>query len=265
MNASFQYRALVVDDEPMVRQATMRALSRAGFTCEAASNGNMAMDMARQTRYDAVVTDLRMPEANGHQLAVDLLGMADRPAIVVLTGVLEPKLSDDLKARGVDDILFKPVEYDLLAKKVQAVVEQRELASSLNNRSTAFEEQPHVVSPEIGQIAAVAAHPVVTQLSKAAAVLRTPPANFDGFAKASSNIFGADDLATAIEQEPGFAREVLRFANKLLYTSHHALGELQKTLGGFQQNSTMRVLTIFAGGVLVGWLLSWLGAGLLFR
>jgi DNA-binding NarL/FixJ family response regulator len=258
MNTSKQYRALVVDDELMVRQATMRALSRASFRCESAADGAMAREMAGQGRYDVVVTDLRMPGSNGHQLAVDLLALPNRPAVVILTGVMEPKLANDLKIRGVDEIFFKPVNYDVFAKQVSAVVNRRapevgsDSSHSENNAgpsesSTADHENP---SP--------AHSPVAPQLAKAAATLRHPPTDFDGFSKASFNAVRARDLGQAIELDPSLAPEVLAFANRLLYGSNRALVELERSVAALQQRKAVQAIIIFMAGAFVGWLVSWL-------
>lgn len=119
------FRALVVDDEKPIRDLTMRALRSQGFVCEGAENGDQAAGIVRGSSFDVVITDLRMPNRNGHSLAVELLGMAQRPAVVVLTGVLEPKLAEDLMYRGVDDVMFKPIDYKLFAYKVKGLVERR--------------------------------------------------------------------------------------------------------------------------------------------
>jgi DNA-binding response OmpR family regulator len=120
-----RYRALVVDDEAALRLLTVRELCRRGFDCDAARDGRQAMELVDTRPYDVVVTDLRMPEMNGHGLAVELLKRENRPAVVILTGVTEPKLAKDLIARGVDDIVFKPVDQGILAAKVQALVVRR--------------------------------------------------------------------------------------------------------------------------------------------
>jgi CheY-like chemotaxis protein len=119
------YRILVVDDEPVVRELTILALQREGFRCEPAVDGTQAIQMVEATRFDAVITDLRMPGVNGHALAVKLLSLEDRPVVVVVTGVSEPKLARDLLARGVDDIFFKPVNHRLLAIKLGALLDQQ--------------------------------------------------------------------------------------------------------------------------------------------
>jgi DNA-binding response OmpR family regulator len=119
------YRILVVDDEGAVRELTIRALGRSGYVCDPAINGEQALKMLQMNQYDAVITDLRMPNVHGHALAVELLKRDDRPLVIVLTGILEPKLAKDLLARGVDDVFFKPVDHHLLAVKLAALLEQR--------------------------------------------------------------------------------------------------------------------------------------------
>ena len=120
------FSALVVDDEPALRRLTAAALAHQNFCCDEAANGQEASEVLARRPYDLVVTDLRMPVRNGHALAVDLLSRgSDRPSIIVLTGVHEPRLSADLIARGVDDVMFKPVDFRLLGAKARALCERR--------------------------------------------------------------------------------------------------------------------------------------------
>src|SRR5579863_7860312 len=108
-------RALVVDDEEGIRRLAKVALSRHGIDCDCASSGNEAIELLESTQYDLVLTDLRMPHGHGHSLCTFVLAREDRPALVVLTGVLEQRLADDLKARGIDRIYFKPVNFRSLS------------------------------------------------------------------------------------------------------------------------------------------------------
>ncbi|MBC8350564.1 MAG: response regulator [Planctomycetes bacterium] len=119
------FQVLVVDDEAAVRELTIRALDRAGFECSPAINGEQALKMLEMKDYDAVVTDLRMPNLHGHALAVDLLARENRPLIYVVTGIVQPKLAKDLLSRGVDDIFFKPVDHAMLAVKIAARLESQ--------------------------------------------------------------------------------------------------------------------------------------------
>ena len=116
-------KVLVIDDEAVVRELTIRALDHEGFECSPAINGEQALKMLDMKDYDVVVTDLRMPNVHGHALAVDLLAREKRPLIYVVTGVVEPKLAKDLLTRGIDDVFFKPVDHEMLAVKIAARLE----------------------------------------------------------------------------------------------------------------------------------------------
>ena len=124
MTATAPLRALVVEDDVLVRGATARALNQEGFICEIAVDGVQALEKLRARTFDVVISDLRMPEMNGHRMIVELLAMDGRPAIIVLTGVTEPKIVRDLFARGVDDVMAKPANYDVLVLKAKALAQQ---------------------------------------------------------------------------------------------------------------------------------------------
>jgi DNA-binding response OmpR family regulator len=130
------YRALVVDDDSMAREATILAFQDEGFDCEWARDGAEAIAACKSSTFDVVLTDLRMPHRNGHSFIVELLKKADRPAIVVLTGVHEPRLAQDLIHRGVDDLMLKPVDYQLLTHKVKGLVSRRRAERNIGRPTT---------------------------------------------------------------------------------------------------------------------------------
>ncbi|EMI43138.1 response regulator [Rhodopirellula sp. SWK7] len=137
--------ALVVDDEPLVRNLTIRALTREGFDCDSAQDGREAAKLAAKGNYDVVVTDLKMPNQNGHALAVELMSMPSPPSVVVLTGVTEPRLAKDLISRGIDDIIYKPIDYSVLSMKVRAIAERSAAAKALATQAT----QADCVEPKV--------------------------------------------------------------------------------------------------------------------
>jgi DNA-binding response OmpR family regulator len=120
-------RALVVDDEMALRKLTVAALTAEGIQCDTAADGEEAWSRIRESssNYQLVVSDLLMPKRHGHSLAVELLSLPERPLVVVLTGVLEPKLAKDLLMRGVDDIQFKPLNFSTFAAKMRCLIDRR--------------------------------------------------------------------------------------------------------------------------------------------
>ncbi|MDP1560919.1 MAG: response regulator [Pirellulaceae bacterium] len=118
------FRSLVVDDESISRQTVGFALIQEGFSCVYAADGEEALRRLAVEQFDLVVTDLRMPNKNGHALAVQLLKEEKRPFIVVHSSVDDPRLTKDLLLRGVDDIVYKPTNYAAFAAKMKSLVER---------------------------------------------------------------------------------------------------------------------------------------------
>jgi CheY-like chemotaxis protein len=151
-----RYHTLVVDDEPQVRELTCRALSRLNFHCDQAADGKEALRMLVARKYDLMITDLRMPVMHGHALCAAVLAKPQPPQVVVLTGVADDRLARDLLARGVADIVQKPVPYEVLATKIQALLERnrlRELTSSKTDeqRLEEIEQSILAVAPQFAE------------------------------------------------------------------------------------------------------------------
>jgi CheY-like chemotaxis protein len=117
---------LVVDDQWTVRQQLARALGTVGIQCDCANDGDDALERCLHHHYELIVTDLRMPQQNGHSLAVTLLDQPDPPIVVVLTGVTDPRLTSDLLKRGVTDVVYKPVNFFDLADRLKQMLELAE-------------------------------------------------------------------------------------------------------------------------------------------
>ena len=217
-----RYRALVVDDDPAIRNLTIRALAREGFACDAASDGLQAKEILAANRYDAVVTDLRMPKLNGHALAVEVLAMDDRPVVVILTGIVEPRLARDLIARGVDCVELKPARYDLFAAKIKGLVDHRNedrqtrAAPAREGAGTpAGDPPPAGTRPDEGLSSAP--QNLDSKLLHLSRIIPVSQAAFDVYRMASSNAFEIQQLAAAVARDLSLSVDVLRMANSAFY------------------------------------------------
>jgi DNA-binding response OmpR family regulator len=130
----------------------MRSLNKLDFRCEAARDGEHALELLRQQLFHIVITDLRMPRKHGFNLASEILKEfgAAGPAVVVYTGIEEPKLVSQLLTMGVEDVCIKPMNPDILATKVMSVCHRRvastgvpqETGPSLNMGGTSWRAEP---------------------------------------------------------------------------------------------------------------------------
>jgi CheY-like chemotaxis protein len=98
-------KVVVVDDDPMIRMVVGRCLTHFGATatlCESAASGIQAV---QQIRPQVVLVDLIMPERDGFYLLRQIKAFADthnwRGGIVVITGVRDPELEQELERAGV--------------------------------------------------------------------------------------------------------------------------------------------------------------------
>jgi HD-like signal output (HDOD) protein/DNA-binding response OmpR family regulator len=267
------YRALIVDDEAVIRQLTMRALAREGFSCNAASDGNEALALARGTKYDVVVTDLRMPNKHGHALALDLLQLPERPLIVVLTGVIEPRLAKDLVSRGVDDIMFKPVDYPAFAGKVSALVKRRAAsrpAPAVNIATAAdrgHDEADHEAKGDASPDASISLFDLESKLTLVSRILPISQAALEVFNLASENESSSQQLAAAIQRDPSLTAELLGLANSSYYNpAGRKIMELEAAVTRLGQKRVGELaLATNAMSALTAGMLPWMDAALAWR
>ena len=59
---------LIIDDEPLMRLSVLDALKAEGYQVQEASNGEEGIQKAKTSRYDLVITDLKMPGSDGLQV-----------------------------------------------------------------------------------------------------------------------------------------------------------------------------------------------------
>ncbi|RSN63283.1 DNA-binding response regulator [Amycolatopsis sp. WAC 04182] len=111
-------RVLIADDEWMVRsmlRTIMESADDVTVTGEAA-DGAEAVSLARSTRPDVVLLDIRMPRADGLDAARRLQGLADPPKVVVLTTFdLDEYVEAALRAGAVGFLLKDATAGDMLA------------------------------------------------------------------------------------------------------------------------------------------------------
>lgn len=109
---------LLVDDEPVILRSVGRFLSASGYDVETSASGHEAIAALRSGTYDAVVSDLRMPELSGEEffatVKVEFPEMASR--IVFTSGDMMRETSREFVRDSGCPYLQKPYEIaDLVA------------------------------------------------------------------------------------------------------------------------------------------------------
>ncbi|MDG2055275.1 MAG: sigma-54 dependent transcriptional regulator [Phycisphaerales bacterium] len=118
---------LVVDDKEMMRDSVASTLSQKGHTVVTAVNGVTALQRVSQRTFDAIVTDLQMPEMDGLGL-LDAIGpIDDQVPVVVMTAYGSIETAVEAMKRGAYDYLTKPFSGDILLQTVERAIEHSRL------------------------------------------------------------------------------------------------------------------------------------------
>ena len=117
-------RVLVVEDDELVRDMTVRLLERAGFDVVIADSASAGM-LVRAGGVDILLADVVMPGRSGTDLVAEVLVAVPEVAVVLISGYTEHALDlQDLVVRGVV-FISKPAT---LAQLLDAIAQARRLA-----------------------------------------------------------------------------------------------------------------------------------------
>jgi len=108
-------RILVVDDDQLLRQSMRAILEREGHRVCVAHGGRTAIDLftaalRRGESFDAVITDLGMPNVDGRAVASTVKDLSPDTPVVLMTGWGEHLRDGDNLPSGVDQLLNKPAK-----------------------------------------------------------------------------------------------------------------------------------------------------------
>ena len=102
------YKILIVDDKESIRKLVGNMLSQKGHQCVTANNGIEALDKIRENRFDAVITDIAMPEMDGLALTKELLKHDQSLPIMIMTGYTDNYSAETAIASGAREFISKP-------------------------------------------------------------------------------------------------------------------------------------------------------------
>lgn len=121
-------KLLIIDDDPLVRRSIVAYLTDSGFDVQEASDANMLCDVILQYGPDLVLTDLRMPGADGlHVLKQIKQHMPDLP-VIIISGA--GSVGDVVQALrwGASDYLVKPLlDIEVLVHAINKALERTDL------------------------------------------------------------------------------------------------------------------------------------------
>ena len=121
-------QVLVVDDETGSRESMAIAIEKAGLVVRTFDDARDALSCLQETpSVQLVVTDLRMPDMDGLAFLQELRRLEIEVAVILVTGYGSIENAVEAMRVGADDYLTKPVDLYELRKRVNNLLENRQL------------------------------------------------------------------------------------------------------------------------------------------
>ena len=111
----------IVEDDPGIRNALVRALAQRGHAVTSTATGMEGLQQAVDGRPDIVVLDLGLPDVDGEQVLTMLRAVSDVPVVVVTARDDDEAVVRALNS-GADDYVVKPFDADQLEARIRAVL-----------------------------------------------------------------------------------------------------------------------------------------------
>lgn len=112
---------LICDDEPALRELVRASLSD-GYLFAEASDGVIALELAREVEPDAVILDLMLPRLGGLEVLAHLQADDQLRTVPVVVITAWNETREDVLAAGASDFVTKPFDPDVLRTAVEELL-----------------------------------------------------------------------------------------------------------------------------------------------
>jgi DNA-binding NtrC family response regulator len=120
-------RILVVDDEPVVRESLHDWFSLDDYPIEMAANGPEAMKMMRESKWDILLTDVKMPGMDGLELQQKAREIDPDITVIIMTAYASVDSAMKAIKEGAYDYVTKPLDPEDLQQIINRAAERRQL------------------------------------------------------------------------------------------------------------------------------------------
>lgn len=125
MNTKLQ--VLVIDDDAVVGRSFDRVLSDKGYQVSTALSGEEALETIRETDFDVVFTDIKMPGMDGLEVAERIKARCPWTPVVVITGYGTEENEAQASVLGVSGFVHKPLTPEIIESITLKAVNEAEV------------------------------------------------------------------------------------------------------------------------------------------
>jgi two-component system response regulator PilR (NtrC family) len=149
--------ALVIDDEPDIRELLVLTLTRMGLAVDTAATQAEAMARLAEHEYDLCFTDMRLPDGNGQDIVAHVAKHRPRTPVAMITAFGNVDAAVNALKAGAFDFVSKPVDLAVLRRLVQTALklgeERKAEAQGSNDRLIGQSAAMQAVRQTIAKVA----------------------------------------------------------------------------------------------------------------
>ncbi|MCP4020435.1 MAG: response regulator, partial [Desulfobacteraceae bacterium] len=121
------YKILIVEDDQKMNQGLLHVISKEGYATESVDSGEKALEKIKNTQFDLVISDFKLPGINGMELLKATKKYNANILFIIITayGTIDTAVS--AMKKGADDYILKPFDMEALRLVVKKTMEKREL------------------------------------------------------------------------------------------------------------------------------------------
>ncbi|MEZ9079121.1 sigma-54-dependent transcriptional regulator [Vibrio harveyi] len=124
----------LIEDDDIVRQATSQWLQLAGFDVTAFSLGEEGKAAILSQEFDAIVSDVRLPDTDGMSILESLIANHIPTPVILITGHGDVDMAVGALQNGAFDFIEKPFQPERLSQRVTEAVESYRAQTSTQDR-----------------------------------------------------------------------------------------------------------------------------------
>ncbi|HOE90933.1 MAG TPA: response regulator [Candidatus Cloacimonadota bacterium] len=109
-------KILVVDDELLLRDVLYNFLNRQGYDVIVAPDAEKGIEVARDNEPDIALIDIKLPQASGIELTLQLKSLYPDLPIIIMTGYPSLDTAVNAMENGANEYIVKPFRLDELTK-----------------------------------------------------------------------------------------------------------------------------------------------------
>lgn len=125
-------RILIIEDEKSLREVLRILLEEEGYEITAASNGLEGLDYIRNDIFDLVITDIKMPKADGFEVLRNVKELSPSTIVIMITAFGTTEATIEAMKLGAYNYIHKPFKIEEIRLIIEKAFEKKNLSTELS-------------------------------------------------------------------------------------------------------------------------------------